>query len=178
MTPHDRKAFGTLMFHLSETYGEPVSDARLEIYWGALIDLDLPDLRRAATLHVRTSKFFPRPSELREALSGAIDERADCAWVKLLTLVRRVGYTGTPDFGDDVALRRAALELFGGWTRLCQALPADGPALLGFAKEFKATYRAYARRETRDSAPIAELPPRDATVIALASMQRQLRARR
>jgi hypothetical protein len=156
MTEDDRGAFAELMVGLGETYGEPVSTARMEIYFAALRDLPLVQLRQAATLLVRTSKFFPRPSELREALDGSVDERADLAWVKLLQEVRRVGYLGSPDFGDDVALRRAALELFGGWTRLCGSLPAQGPELLGYAKQFKATYRAYDNRAVRESLPPGE----------------------
>ena len=149
MTKQDREGFATLMLGIGETYGESVSDVRIEVYFAALADLDLADVRQAATVLVRTQKFFPRPSELREAVNGSQDDRAELAWMKLLVLVRRIGYVGTdgkgaaPDFDGDLALKRAALELYGGWQRLCASLPADGPELLGFAKQFKASYRAY-----------------------------------
>lgn len=156
MTENDRVAFAEFMLALGETYGEPVTEARMEIYFGALADLPLVDIRRAATIHVRTQKFFPRPAELRQAMTGSVEERADLAWVQLLQLVRRVGYLGTPDFGDDIALKRAALELFGGWTALCSNLPAQGPELLGYAKQFKATYQAYDNREMRQALPPGE----------------------
>lgn len=153
MTVDDREGFATLMLGLGETYGEPVSDARMEIYFGALADQDLETLRRAATLHVRTQKFFPRPAELREAINGSLDDRAELAWMALLREVRRAGYTGAPEWHGDAALERAAMELYGGWQRLCGSLPADGPELLGYAKQFKATYRAYDTRAQMDALP-------------------------
>lgn len=156
MTENDRVPFAEFMLALGETYGEQVTDARMEIYFGALSDLPLIDIRRAATIHVRTQKFFPRPSELREAMTGSVEDRADLAWVQLLQLVRHVGYLGTPDFGGDVALQRAALEMFGGWTALCSNLPAQGPELLGYAKQFKATYQAYDNRAAREALPPGE----------------------
>lgn len=149
MTGQDRQAFAELLLGLGETYGEPVSDARMEIYFAALADLDLADVRKAATVLVRASKFFPRPSELREGANGSQDDRAEIAWLDLQRLVRSIGYTGTPDFGGDIALKRTALQLYGGWVRLCSSLPADGPELLGVAKQFKAAYRAYDNRAQR-----------------------------
>lgn len=151
MTPKDRQLFAELMFGVGEAYGESVSDASLEIYFAALADLSLEVIRAAANVHVRTHKFFPRVAELREAIDGSADERADLAWVQLLQLVRRVGYYGKPTWADPVA-ERAAMELYGGWPALCERLPGDGPELLGAAKVFKATYATYARRDARELA--------------------------
>lgn len=164
MTDRDRADFATLMLGLGETYGEPVSDARMEIYFAALADLDLAAIRHAATAHVRASKFFPRPAELREAVGGSSDERADLAWVQLLQEVRRLGpydrwdsnqgraVPPSPRFFDEAA-ERAAMELFGGWGALCARLPGEGPELLGVAKLFKATYRSYHGRTARTALP-------------------------
>lgn len=189
MTDDDRVPFAEFMLALGETYGEPVTDARMEIYFSALRDLELSDLRRAGTIHVRAQKFFPRPSELREGLAGSAEERADLAWAHLLQEVRRVGShkvwnrakrdvdPPAPTFFDEAA-RRAALELYGGWTALCETLPGEGPALLGAAKLFKATYRSYAGRDLRDA-----LPPSDRELgrveasAALASMHLALKER-
>lgn len=148
MTNTDREQFALLMLGLGETYGEAISDARMEIYFRALDDLALDDIRKAVNVHVRTQKFFPRPAEIREAIDGTLDDRAEMAWAHLLSEVRRKGYTMQPEWPDD-ATRRAAMELFGGWSRLCACLPAGGPELLGYAKQFKASFRAYAARESR-----------------------------
>lgn len=162
MTLDDRAAFAEFMVALGEAYGEPISDARLELYFAALEDLPLESIRRAATIHVKTSKFFPRVSELREGLIGTADDRAEVAWGELLNLVRRYGYVGVdgkgtpPKFPDEV-MRRAAYELYGSWTLLCERLPSEGPEFIGIAKQFKAAYAAHARRTDR----LAELPPPD-----------------
>ncbi len=161
MTAKDRAEFAALMFGLGETYGEAVSEARMEIYFAALVDLDLVAVRAAATVHVRAVKFFPRPAELREAVLGSTDDRSALAWSSVLQLVRRVGYMGTDGQGKapafpDRATERAAMELYGSWSALCARLPGEGPELLGIAKNFKAAYAAYVRRDQRT---LDALPP-------------------
>ena len=162
MTENDRPAFAHLMFALGEAFGEVISEARLEIYFQALSDLTIAQVRTAATVHLKGQKFFPRVAELREATAGSVDDRAELAWTQLLTEVRRCGYAAylpgpdgnpanPPQFLDDAA-KRTALEMFGGWRALCDKLPPGGPELLGCAKQFKATYRALARSGVREAA--------------------------
>lgn len=158
MTNADRVPFMELMVGLGETYNEPVSDARMEIYFSAMSDFDIETVRAAANAHARNSKFFPKPAELRELVGGNVEDRAEIAWNAVVGLVRRYGYPGAdgrggaPEFPDE-ATRRAALELFGGWVALCEQLPGAGsPAFIGTAKQFRALYGAYARRG-------AALPP-------------------
>lgn len=147
MSPQDRQGFALLMLGLGETYSEPVSDARMEIYFAALNDLGLEEIRVAAYAHVRSQKFFPRPSELRDAIVGNTEDRAELAWVQLLVLVRNHGYLDPPAAWQDPALRRAAMELYGGWSALCQNLPCEGAGFTAAAKQFKSTYAAYVRRD-------------------------------
>lgn len=174
MIAADRPAFAELMLGIGEAYGESVSDARMEIYFAALADLSLDRLRHAATSHVRASKFFPRVSELREALDGPPEDRAEIAWNATLQMVRRVGYWEKPTWTDPV-MERAALELFGSWQSLCERLPADGPGLMAAAKQFKAAYIAYSRRELRK---LPALPPtKDEAVARLISLEQELTAR-
>lgn len=158
MTQADREAFALLMTGLSETYNEPVSVARMEIYFAALAPFDLESVRSAANAHALASKFFPKPAEIRERIGGNVEDLAEVAWNVVVNLVRRFGYPGAdgrggaPAFPDE-ATRRAALELFGGWVSLCEQLPGAGsPSFIGTAKQFRALYGAYARRD-------AALPP-------------------
>lgn len=148
MTDQDRPAFATLMLGLGETYGEPVSDARMEIYFAALADLELEAIRQAANAHVRASKFFPRPAELRDAVCGSVEDRAELAWMAMLRLVRRYGYMTVPpaEAWLDEATRVTAMGMYGGWRALCDRLPGEGPELLGAAKLFKASYAACHRQ--------------------------------
>ncbi len=183
MTDQDRQPFAVLMLGLGETYGEPVSDARMEIYFAALADLELGAIRTAATVHAKLQKFFPRPAELRDAVLGSVEDRADLAWGAVLQLVRRVGYHAAPADEDwpNPAAKRAATELYGGWKALCTSLPADGPELLGAAKLFKATYRAYDLRGQRQGLPPGETGrelTRDETRAVLSGLKVELQKRR
>jgi len=69
MTNADRKAFVALMARLAAVYREALNDALLEAYWEALTDYELEFLEPAAAYLIRTAKWFPKPSELREAAS-------------------------------------------------------------------------------------------------------------
>ena len=176
MTELDRAPFAELMIGVGEVYGEPVSDARMELYYRALEDLSLDEIRAAANAHVRGSRFFPKPAELREAIDGSAEDRAELAWTSVVALVRRYGYPGVdgrgtaPEFPDE-ATRRAAMELYGGWRSLCENLPSTGPEMLGTAKLFKASFAAYARRDA--VAPM--LPPsKDEARALLGNVKREL----
>jgi hypothetical protein len=176
MTPADRAAFAELIFAVGEIYSEALSDTRVEFYFAALSDLDLPEIRTALNAHVRAVKFFPKPAEIREAVVGSAEDRAELAWNGLLRIVRRHGWANPPkpEEWEDPAMRRAALELYGGWTALCENLPSAGPEMLGTAKLFKASYCAYARRDDR----VAVLPPsQDEARKALHSLKLELVSR-
>jgi hypothetical protein len=149
MTDGDRKRFAQALYVLGEVFNEPVSEVRAEGYFDSLKDLDLEAVLAACRHAMATQTFFPRPAELRTTATGSVEDQAERAWCGVRREVRRVGYLGEPIFSD-AATRRAALELFGGWRALCERLPAEGPELLGWAKQFKAIYISYARLEERD----------------------------
>lgn len=158
MTEMDRQPFGEMLFALGEAYGESISAARMEIYFRALDDLSLEEIRRAANVHARASKFFPKPVELREAIEGKAEDQAEIAWQAVQKLVKRYGYwhdiDALPIPWPNYQTKRAALELYGGWRALCENLPASGPEMLGTAKLFKATFTAFSRQDARESAAL------------------------
>jgi len=137
--------FGVMLLAMGEAYEAPVSEARVEILCRALEDLPFAAVTEAANTHIRTSKFFPKASELRELVEGNTDDQAELAWQWLQREIRRVGYVGRPTWPDEVT-QRAAEGLFGGWVALCERLPGEGPELLGFRKQFVALYGATARK--------------------------------
>lgn len=142
----DRGAFGEAMLVLSETFNEPVSDVRVEAYFDALKDFSIMQVNLAVRRAVRDCRFFPKPVELRELIEGQASDNADAAWSEVMQQIRRVGYMGAPTFSDERILRTVN-ELWGGWRRLCETLPGEGPELLGWVKQFKAAYAAQPRRE-------------------------------
>src|SRR3546814_14788344 len=52
------------------------ADARLEIYWSALRDIPLPDLRQAYDRLLKTSRFFPTIEEIRAAAHPSMAMRS------------------------------------------------------------------------------------------------------
>ncbi len=147
MTETDRLEFAKTLLVVGETFNEPVSHGRAEAYFEALGDFTLEQVKGACAMALRGSKFFPRPAELRELIEGDRDEAATAAWGAILREIRRVGYIGAPNL-DDRALR-AVRELFGSWQRLCERLPAEGPELLGWVKQFKAVYASVEKTSQR-----------------------------
>lgn len=145
MTELDRPAFAEAMLMLGETFNEPITDIKTEAYFDALRDLDIADVNQAVRHALRTCEFCPRPAKLREMIEGNADDAADAAWGAVMKEIRRVGYMGVPDL-EPRALE-AVRQLWGGWRRLCETLPGEGPELVGWIKQFKATYGSVQRRE-------------------------------
>lgn len=147
MTELDRPALAEALLALSETFNEPFSDVKAEAYFTALSDLEIGDVLLAMRHALRVSKFFPRPAEIRESIGGTGEDAADAAWGAVIREVWRVGYIGTPNLDERTLL--AVRQLWGGWVRLCETLPAEGPELVGWIKQFKATYASVGKREER-----------------------------
>ena len=66
MTQDDRPRLSKLLAVFGETFQEAVSDLRAEAYFVALCDIPIEALERAGLRHMRESRFFPKPVELRD----------------------------------------------------------------------------------------------------------------
>ena len=148
MTEADRPTFAEAMHVLGETFNEPVSTIRAEAYFDALSDLEWWQVERAVRTSLKTATFFPKPVELRALVEGTTEEKADTAWGEVIQQVRAVGYMGRPRFSDPGTFT-AIQALWGGWQQLCETLPNEGPELVGWVKQFKATFQTLTHRETR-----------------------------
>lgn len=155
MTNRDAGRFAAVMAALSETFNEPVSDARAETYFQALEDLLIDDVELAARNHIRVGRFFPKPVELREWVTGTDEDQSLEAWQQLVGEVRRTGYTGRPTL--PAATREVVDRLWGSWVALCEVLPADGPGFAAWEKRFRETYEVVA---TRQRQALADAPTR------------------
>ena len=147
MNDLDRPAFAEAMLALAETFNEPLTDVKTEAYFDALREFTTPQVLGAMKLALYRSKFMPRPADLRECIEGDREEAATAAWGAVLREIRRVGYLGHPDL--DARSLRAVKELFGSWQRMCERLPAEGPELLGWVKQFKQVYASVERTDQR-----------------------------
>src|SRR5262245_28897609 len=129
---------------MGEVFETPVSEARTEMFCRLIEDLPFEAVKAAAETYGRSGKFFPKPGDLRELVDGDVEDVAVLRWEWLVREVKRVGWVGTPAY-PDAATQRASEGLFGGWRALCENLPGGGPELLGYRKQFIASFGARAR---------------------------------
>lgn len=67
MQTSDRPAFAALMQRLAETFDKPLTDGLVASYWEALKDQHIGAITRRVDGAIKTSRFFPRPAQLRPA---------------------------------------------------------------------------------------------------------------
>lgn len=122
-------------------------------YQWALEDLTYADGERAAKTWMRTGKFFPKPSELREIIGNdavGADDLAETAWIEVMAQVRRCGVRRTqtftngkfyespaPEFSSE--LTRKTVESLG-WETVCLGKQVEA------RKDFIFAYRAIRER--------------------------------
>jgi hypothetical protein len=122
MTNEDRPKFAERMVALAELYSTELSAEAIEIYFRALHDINLEGFQRAVSEAARRCKFFPKPVELLELVSGGnAHERASNAWMILQGAVGSHGSYRSVEFEDPVAGR--AVQDMGGWLKICR--PAE-----------------------------------------------------
>lgn len=73
----DRVEFAKIMAALGATYDKEITTEMMRAYELALSDVPVGKVKRMALNHIRESKWFPRPSELRPS----VDYRE--RWAKL-----------------------------------------------------------------------------------------------
>lgn len=126
MTGADFIEFAALLAQVAEVYGKPrPASGVLKVFAAALNGYEMKDISRALNVHVRTSKFMPRPADLIEYLEGTADDRAQAAWQKVLTAQRRC--SGYCSVAFDDPLIHYSIERLGGWTELSEMMKKDKP---------------------------------------------------
>lgn len=137
-------AFADVMNATAETYGRTLSHNALALYWSALQDITLDELRRAISAHVNnpdTGQFMPKPADVRRVIGGTTADAAAMAWAKVIRTVKSVGAYATVAFDDPFT--HAAIADMGGWPTICHTAEEELPFR---EREFAAKYRAYRAR--------------------------------
>jgi hypothetical protein len=97
----------------AELFGELLSQAKIVLYIEAVDDLAADAVITALTELRKTSRFFPKPAEVRELACGSVDEHAARAWSRFLRALECVGTYSTVTFEDPVI--HAVIEAMVGW---------------------------------------------------------------
>lgn len=118
MQPADRQQFATAMYTAGEVFNEPVSEIRIEAYWHALVDLEIEGVLSAITYGIKSERFFPRPADIRNAIMGTAEERAEKAWSQIARAMRSNGRLQRPR--ELPSAIQSVIDSFGGWALLCE----------------------------------------------------------
>jgi len=140
--PRERPVIRSITM-LAEATGRKLSPEGFMAYEIALSDVPLVDLNRAAFQLLRSSKFMPPPSEIREAAgiaSGQVasKDRPTLAWTEARRAISRVGSYESPNF-QDKTIHATLKRLFPSstWPTFCEQSPEQ---LVWIEKEFKTLY--------------------------------------
>ncbi|RXJ70765.1 hypothetical protein CS022_22305 [Veronia nyctiphanis] len=138
----EKTLFAELMCLTASLYmKEPLSRPSLGIYWNALKDFPLEDVRRALDLHLRntdTGQFFPKPADIIRQMEGNTQTRGELAWTKVHGAIQSVGAWQSVVFDDPII--HQVISDMGGWVSLCHTESDELPYR---HNEFVRRYRAY-----------------------------------
>lgn len=153
MRQRDRERFAQCMTALCETYGKPVSEVGLKLWWQLLDPYEIDAVERATRMHmldVERGRFMPMPADIVRLIEGAAGDRASVAFAKLRTAIGSVGPYRSVAFDD--SLIHACVEHLGGWIKVCDWASEEIPFR---QKEFVAHYQALAvNREVPAYSPV------------------------
>lgn len=138
MTNDDDAAFAAELIAVAELYDRAMSPAAIALYFEALRELDLADIRRALRRYVRSGPpFMPKPADVFRLLGHGHEDMAIEAWGRVRAAMSSVGRYRSVDFGPAA---NAAVMDAGGWIRVCET-PTDR---LGYVEAaFKKAVAAY-----------------------------------
>ena len=138
--------FTEMFTGLCELFDKRYSGALLNIYYTALQKYKIDEVVGAIESAISTCKFFPKPVELIEFITGGAQQLEDMAIVEAnnaLAAVKRIGRYQSVCFSDPIT-QAVICGVFGGWVKMCADLTSDTEKW--FLKDFEKTYRAYARQ--------------------------------
>ncbi|MCK5607490.1 hypothetical protein KAR91_36745 [Candidatus Pacearchaeota archaeon] len=138
MKESDLREFTGIMDDLAEMLGGDMSTRKYELYFTALSDLDIKDIRKAANHIANTATFFPKPKDFRESINGNQDEGAIAAWEKVLKGKSKAGQYQSVQFDDPVI--HTVIKLMGGWGAVCRLEGHDDEKWQRI--DFEKTYKA------------------------------------
>jgi hypothetical protein len=149
VTKKDSKQFSQLLIATCQAMQptRELNPAVLEIYFTALAEYPIEDVRRVLSDIVRTEKFFPVPATIIERITGPLEDNALLALKKFEDAVDRHGPTRSMVF-DDHIIHAVVDALFGGagWEGGCTKTHDEWTWL---RKDFVKLYAAYVRTGIR-----------------------------
>jgi hypothetical protein len=118
MTDRDKPEFLKTVTAMAMMYQRDCPGVLIDLYFQALRNLDIEQVKAAVVSLLGTSKFMPRAAEIREAIEGPAlvlkTSQAERAWPRLLEMVERLQNCNRVEC-DDPALAKALEVAIGPW---------------------------------------------------------------
>lgn len=134
--------FKEYMTMLCEIHDKTLSDTMRDLYWKILEPYTDEQCEKAFKDAVYFNKFFPKPADLIEILSGDKKDRATEAWVEVLGSIRSIGNYESVRFSNPVI--HSVIQVMGGWDNLAATMLVDEEKWK--QKEFEKLYHVMERR--------------------------------
>ena len=156
-----KKDFIKAMAVLSEVYDKSLSKRGILIYYRLLEKYPWDRVKAALETILRTSPFFPKPSEIislveESAYSEQVeDEEIISSWKMLLSLIRKHGSYSNPfeqelkELSPEQKNRLSeVVEIMGGWKCCCMWEEKDYPRIFNtFSRIYKTVIRTERRKQ-------------------------------
>lgn len=142
MVDADKREFADVLKAVLDLYGKEASAPVLRLWWSALEQFSIEEVRHGLTRFVRSADsgtFAPKPADVIRMIEGSSGDRGMLAWGKVQEAFGRVGGWQSVAFDDPII--HACIEDMGGWPKLCGT---EGHEMPFRAADFSKRYRAYA----------------------------------
>ena len=156
MNKGDVEKFGEIIFAIAEIKGKTLSKPAISLYFEALKQYPIGEIKDAATRIIQTHKYatIPSPADFIEFIdppeSMAV-KTAEAFQIAMDTITIR-GIYETVKF-DDLAISHA-IHAMGGWIEFCnKSRTPDDRDFEFFKKEFNSLYTGYHKRRVLSSPP-------------------------
>lgn len=146
MREEDKREFAAVLKATLDLYGKEASPDVLRLWWSALEDFSVAEVRHGFSRFIRSTEsgsFPPKPADIIRMIEGSTGDRGMLAWAKVREAFVRVGAYRSVAFDDPII--HAVISDMGGWPHLCLG---DKEEQHFRAAEFAKRYRAYAERGT------------------------------
>ncbi|MHC1728530.1 MAG: hypothetical protein AB9866_21440 [Syntrophobacteraceae bacterium] len=114
----ERKSVQSAFAALCELHNKTVSLGLASIYMQVLEQYTAAEAVRALEYAIRSLRFFPKPTELIDAIHGDPEEQAMKAWLTLQRAISEIGTYNSIFFEDPKMY--AVIKFFGGWKEIGQ----------------------------------------------------------
>jgi len=146
MNQNDKDRFLKAFTFMAEVFAKENSKILLNAYFKAMDKFTIDEVVSAIETAICNVKFFPKPVELIEMITGGsqnIEDRALIEAGKVLKAIKRIGKYKSVQF-DDAFTQAVIVQTFGGWVKMCAELNTQEEKW--FVKDFSGSYSAYSRQ--------------------------------